>query len=309
MKTVAVVTKDLVLTSIIERTLKDYNTIFFPNIKPALDFIYNSVPDMLVLDTNVDDPNAVRMLNDLKSDPIFGQLPVLLVLAEDFVIPHWENLIVEDYVKRKDVEDDLLLRLGLCLFRSERVVEVNPLTRLPGNIAISRQIQARIDRKEQFGLAYADLDYFKPFNDKYGFSRGDEVIKMVGRLVLNMVKGRQPSGSFIGHIGGDDFTFIMDTDLIEDTSRDIIENFDRIIPTFYDHEDRIIGCIDSFDRDGHKKTFPLIGISIGVVHNETAKFTHYGEITEIASEMKKYAKSAHGSCYKLDRRQYASTKS
>ncbi|TAN40944.1 MAG: diguanylate cyclase [Nitrospirae bacterium] len=308
MKTVVAVSKDMVLSGIVDRMLKDhFNIINFSDIESSLDYIYNSMPDMLVFDGISASPNAVRMLNELKNDPIFGQLPVLMLVPDDFFVADWELFFAEDYLRTRDVEKDLLDRIRLCLHRAERVVEVNPLTRLPGNIAISKQVQARLDKGDAFALAYADLDYFKPYNDKYGFSRGDEVLKMVGRLVMNMVKGRQPSGSFVGHIGGDDFTFMMDSNLVEQVAIDILDNFDRIITTFYDPEDRAKNNIVSIDREGQVKTFPFISLSIGIAHNSGAKFTHYGEIIEVASEMKKYAKHADGSCFRVDRRHYAKT--
>jgi diguanylate cyclase (GGDEF)-like protein len=176
------------------------------------------------------------------------------------------------------------------------------LTGLPGNIQITKQIQKRLDAGEQFALAYADLDYFKPYNDRFGFSRGDEVLKMLGRLILNTVKERQPGNSFVGHIGGDDLVFIMDCDSIEETAGKIIGFFDRIIPTFYDPEERAKGFIESLDREGQKRDYPLISLSIGIVCNRDKEFTHYGEMAEIASDMKKYAKTVTGSCIKMDRR-------
>jgi diguanylate cyclase (GGDEF)-like protein len=182
------------------------------------------------------------------------------------------------------------------------MIEVNPLTGLPGNIQITKQIQKRLDAGERFGLAYSDLDHFKPYNDRYGFSRGDEVLKMLGRLILNTVKERQPGGSFVGHIGGDDLVFIMDCDSIEDTSVQIIGYFDQIIPTFYDIEDRTKGFIESVDREGLKKTFPLISLSIGMACNRNKQFEHYGQMAEVASDMKKYAKTVRGSCVKMDKR-------
>lgn len=293
----------MVLSSIVERMLKDqFNIVNFSNIEASLDYIYNSMPELLVFDGLSASRNAVRMLNELKNDPIFGQLPVLMLVADDFFVVDWELFFVEDYLRVRDVEKDLLDRIRLCLYRSERVVEVNPLTRLPGNIAISKQVQTRLDRGDLFALAYADLDYFKPYNDKYGFSRGDEVLKMVGRLIMNMVKGRQPLGSFVGHIGGDDFTFMMDSNIVEQAAVDILDNFDRIITTFYDPEDRAKNNIVSIDREGQVKTFPFISLSIGIAHNAETKFTHYGEIIEVASEMKKYAKNIDGSCFRVDRR-------
>lgn len=308
-KTVVVIAKDMVLTSIIDRVLKDsYNMVDFSDIQSSLDYIYNSIPDMLIIDIGVGtDDLTIRILNEIKGDPIFGQLPVLAIFDDRFVIPDWDYLLVDDYLRKSCLETELLTKVGLCIHRAERMVDVNPLTRLPGNIAIIKQIQKRLDNAEIFALAYADLDYFKPFNDRYGFSRGDEVLKMLGRLILNTVKVRQPHGSFVGHIGGDDFVFIMNVEHIEETSEEIIDNFNRIIPTFYDAEDRMNGYIESIDREGNKKRFPLICISIGIAHNKARNFSHYGEMAEVASEMKKYAKCIGGGCFRVDKRQHVAT--
>lgn len=307
LKTVVVISRDMVLTSIVDRLLKDsYIVTEFSNIRSSLDYIYSSIPDLMIIDITADDTLSITLLNEMKSDPIFGRLPILTIFEDQFVIPMWDNLLIDDYLRRSCLEIELLAKVSLCIHRAERMVEVNPLTRLPGNIAIIKQIQKRLDNNEIFALAYADLDYFKPYNDRYGFSRGDEVLKMIGRLILNTVKGRQAHGSFVGHIGGDDFVFMMDVEHIEETASEIIDNFNKIIPTFYDPEDRAKGFIESIDREGNKRTFPFIGISIGVAHNRLRKFSHYGEIAEVASEMKKYAKCAGGSCFKVDKRHHES---
>ncbi|MCX5813526.1 MAG: GGDEF domain-containing protein [Proteobacteria bacterium] len=201
-----------------------------------------------------------------------------------------------------DLEREILPRVELCIIRSERVVEINPLTRLPGNISINKQIQDRLDANEIFALAYLDIDHFKPFNDKYGFSRGDEVIKVVGRLILNIVKNKQAQNSFVGHIGGDDFIYIMNEDIVEETSAEIVGAFNRIIQTFYDPEDREKSCIQSRDRQGNIKIFSFMTVSIGSASNKYGHFVHYGEITEIASKMKTQAKRLKGGGFKMDRR-------
>lgn len=304
MKAIVVITKDPLLTSIVNRFLKDsYNLVNFFSMQSSLDYIYNSIPDLMIIDVVMADSLTVNILNEMKGDPIFGHIPVLAVFADDFMISDWDSLLIDDYVRRSSLEMELTAKVGLCVHRAERIVEVNPLTRLPGNISINKQIQRRLDAGEVFALAYADLDYFKPYNDLYGFSRGDEVLKMLGRLMLNTVKGKQPHGSFVGHIGGDDFVFIVDLENMEETAVAIIDSFNSIIPTFYDPKDRAKGCIDSVDREGNKRTFPLIGISIGIAQNKFKKFSHYGEMAEAASEMKKYAKISGGRCLKVDKRE------
>jgi diguanylate cyclase (GGDEF)-like protein len=305
-KTIVVISQDAALSSIIEQILnKSYRVLSFRGIHSAIDYIYNSIPDLVIMDINEQDRFTVSLLNNLKADPIFHQLPVLIVLDEIQSIPKWDVLFVEDYIKKSDFEKEGLSRVDLCIVRSERISEVNPLTKLPGNISINRQIQARIDGGEVFALAYADLDHFKPFNDYYGFTRGDEVIRIAGRLILNIVKNVQSQGSFIGHIGGDDFLFIMNIGLVEDATKEIIDAFDRIIPTLYEAEDRERGYIETQDRQNSTRQFPFVALSIGITSNEQKSFTHYGEITEVASEMKGQAKHVLGSCYKTDRRRPA----
>jgi diguanylate cyclase (GGDEF)-like protein len=306
MKTVVVVCKDVVLTNAINLSLQSsYQCVLFSTVPSALDYIYNSIPDLIVINILRDDPLAIQILNDLKTDPMFHQLPVLAILPDHFNLSTWDDLLIEDFIWRVDFEKDFILRVNLCVMRSQRIVEINPLTRLPGNISINRELQERIARNENFSFGYADLDFFKPFNDRYGFSRGDEVIKITGRLILNIVKNKHQQGSFVGHVGGDDFVFIIDSAVAEEAAAEIIEAFDSIIPTFYDPEDSVQGFIKSFDRKGKSSTFPIMGISIGITETRARSLTHYGEITELASEMKKFAKQFKGSCFRSDRRMEA----
>lgn len=304
MKTTVVISRDVALIEVVRSTCGHEGSIVgFDTVQSALDYIYNAIPNLVVIDMLSADLLSVRLLNTLKSDPIFSQLPILAVIDDDSGILNWDDVVVEDFIRKSDLLNDLRMRINLCLTRSERIVEINPLTRLPGNISINKQIQERIDRGIDFALAYADLDNFKPFNDTYGFSRGDDVIKMSARIILNIVKNGQGVGSFVGHVGGDDFVFIADRGKVEVISQEILESFDRIISTFYDPEDRRKGCIQSADRQGTKRTFPIMTISIGITFGKPHNFTHYGQITQVAADMKKHAKRHHASCWRIDKRQ------
>lgn len=303
MKRIVVVSQDPLLTTLADRLLSPhFRTLVLGGMVSAVDSIYNDIPDLVIAEVAPGDGGMLESINTLKEDPMFNQLPILAVIGDRPPAAFWEGLLVEDYLLKADLERDLLPRVRLALSRAERVVEINPLTRLPGNISINRQLEDRLSRGELFAFAYADLDFFKPFNDKYGFSRGDEVIKVTGRLILNIAKSMQPRGSFVGHIGGDDFVFIMDAGLIEGACREIIRAFDQIIPTLYDQEDRDRGGVESVSRQGVAGFFPFIGISIGVTDTAGRGFSHFGELTGAASEMKHFAKKAKGSSYSIDRR-------
>lgn len=303
MKTIVIISSDVVATNIADKLLSaTFRTVIFPALPSALDYIYNAIPNLIIIDIRPDDHTTITVLNNLKEDPMFSQLPTLGMIMDPSMINRWNAIYVEDYIWKKDLEEELVARVNLAILRSERNVEINPLTRLPGNISINRQIEERLARQDNFAFAYADLDHFKPYNDKYGFSRGDDVIKITGRIILNMVKNIQPQQSFIGHIGGDDFIYIMDIANVEKASQEIIRAFDDIILTFYDPEDRNKGCIESIDRQGVFRIFPIIGISIGITDTRARQFSHYGELTEKASEMKKFAKQVKGSVYRVDQR-------
>jgi diguanylate cyclase (GGDEF)-like protein len=302
-KSVALICQDLALSIIIERILKQkYTVTGFSNMKPVFDYIYNTIPNLIVFDTRLDDPVALEMLTNLKGDPIFNHLPVLAIISDGSPLPRWDTLPFEDYLRRSATPEEIAARVELSILKCERVIEVNPLTSLPGSISVNRTIQGLLDEHRSFSVGYADLDNFKPFNDYYGFDRGDEVIKMTGRVILNIAKSKQPIGSFVGHIGGDDFVFIMDPDLVEETSMEILGAFDRIIPTFYDREDWNRGYIESTDRRGTREMFPPVTLSIGITNSNQRQFLHYGQIIQAVSEMKKYAKHFEGSCYRSDKR-------
>jgi diguanylate cyclase (GGDEF)-like protein len=303
MKSTVVVSRDAALVAIAERILGGAcKIVSLGNLQTGLDYINSIIPNLLIVDMPLDGAESIDLLNSLKTDPNFTHLPVLAVIDERLPMPDWHTVLVEDYLWKGQVETDLRPRAELSMLRSERVVEVNPLTRLPGNTSIMRTIQGYLDKGAVFGVAYADLDNFKPFNDRYGFSRGDDLIKMTGKLILNTVKASQPAGSFVGHIGGDDFIFVMDADLIEGTASQLIETFDRVIKAYYDSTDREAGTIVSTDRQGRRRSFPIISISIGVTTNKNRPFFHYGEITEAVSELKRHAKRSRGSCYRSDKR-------
>lgn len=306
METVVVISKDEKIRLTLDKILSDFYSLYiFDDMASSIEYIKGLMPNMLIIDIDISDYSTIELIAEFKNDPVFGQIPIIAIFSEMNIAPMWEHIYVDDFLWRRCLEMDILVRTSLGIRRAERVVEISPLTRLPGNIAINKQIQKRLDAKEIFAVGYADIDYFKPFNDKYGFSRGDDVLKMTAKNILKHVKEIQPKDSFVGHIGGDDFIFIMDVDAIEDAAGNIICEFDEAIQGFYDEQDRIKGYIESVDREGIKKRFPVMCLSIGIAHTKFRRFSHYSEMAEVASEMKRYAKRCYGSCYRIDKRTYA----
>jgi diguanylate cyclase (GGDEF)-like protein len=303
-KKIIAISKNEEIKQLINNTLEynNYEISFYSDFNKALEIIYQEIPNLILIDTINAQVSEISLINNLKDDPIFISMIIIFIVADDFTCDNWKNNLIDDYIRIGSLIKELKMRVELSFERLERMVATNPLTKLPGNLIIQREIQNRLDRVEIFALAYADLDNFKPFNDKYGFSRGDEVIKMLGRIIMNIVRTEQPHGNFIGHIGGDDFVYVMKPELIESTTIRIIEIFNNLVRNFYDIEDLRKGYIESVNRQGEKQIFPIMTLSVGITSNKYRKFKHFSEMAEAASEMKSIAKKNQYSKYAIDRR-------
>ena len=259
-------------------------------------------PAGIVLDTEHGN-GTIELCRKLKSDPFSAIVPIVMAVR-----PGEKALVIEGLESGADdiMPDDMerrerSLRMHLILNRADRDVSVHPTTRLPGTPQIERDINERIRRGDTFAVCYADLDHFKEFNDRYGYNEGDGVIKMLSRILRDIVKGHCSDG-FVGHIGGDDFIFNVPFDSMRLVCEEIIEIFDELIPYQYTEEDRRAGYFLGRDRRGNIVWVPLMTLSIGVVTNQQRTFAHTARVSELATEMKSFAKKLPGSVYAVDRR-------
>jgi GGDEF domain-containing protein len=180
--------------------------------------------------------------------------------------------------------------------------DASPLTRLPGGIAIEREVQRRLDRRELLALCVMDIDNFKSYTDRYGYARGSEVIKESARIIEQAMKTHGAGDDFVGHIGGDDFVMVTSPDRVHALCSEIIAQFDQRIPSFYDAQDRELGYIYGRTRQNEEMKFPLVTISIAVVTNTHRAFGNSIEASEIAAELKEHAKTYSRSIYIVDQR-------
>lgn len=180
----------------------------------------------------------------------------------------------------------------------------NPLTGLSGNLLIEERLKAIVHEQLPVAVLYLDLDNFKAFNDKYGFEHGDKALLLTANIINSSLAkfGSATTRDFLGHIGGDDFVIITQPAKAESLCQAIIQKFDQEIRSLYSPEDLERGYIKVLNRKGEKEKFPIISVSIAVVHNRECHFSNYLEIGEIAAELKKKAKKMDGSVYLIDKR-------
>jgi diguanylate cyclase (GGDEF)-like protein len=178
----------------------------------------------------------------------------------------------------------------------------NPLTQLPGNVPINEHIDRLLHSGARFWVCYCDLDHFKPFNDVYGYRRGDDVIQLTGEILSSHC---DPNRDFIGHIGGDDFMILFQSEDWETRCQAILERFAGAILAYYSTSDCERGGYISEDRQGKKVFYSLISLSLGVIKVEAHQYYTHHQIATQAAEAKRQAKKIHGNSLFLDRRQGA----
>lgn len=192
---------------------------------------------------------------------------------------------------------DLLREITRMQIEAAR--HANPLTLLPGNVPINEQIRRLLQGGTPFHVCYCDLDHFKPFNDIYGYHRGDELIQLAARILRGAC---DPASDFIGHIGGDDFILLMQSRDWEARCREALHAFAQASALLADDVHRCSGGYESEDRNGRLMFHSLPSLSIGAACIEPGRFTSHLEVAETASEAKKMAKGMPGNSLFVERR-------
>src|SRR5579883_1608843 len=190
----------------------------------ALEKIKSDPPDIAILDWRMPFMDGFQVCRELRADPVFEHLPVILLSATATRDTKVEGLSIgaDDFLTKPVDLLELMARVRMILKRSRQGLDANPLTRLPGNVSIETRIEDALAAEKPLAVLYLDLNQFKAFNDAYGYDAGDKVIKATGQLLLSLARD-DGSDNFVGHIGGDDFIVVTSPDKMETMARRVIE--------------------------------------------------------------------------------------
>ncbi|MDD5748394.1 MAG: response regulator [Actinomycetota bacterium] len=272
----------------------------------TLDIIKNLRPDIVLLDVMMPGIDGFQVCQQMRKNPQTRNIPIIMLTAKTQLNDKLEGIEAgaDDYITKPFDPLELLARIEMHLRRYLRESDMSPITELPGNKAIESALLEKLKNNVKFALLYVDLDDFKAYNDYYGYHRGSEVIRMTGFILREAVAAYGNEDDFIGHVGGDDFIILTKIENAEQISKEIIHLFDLRIVEYYDQQDLRKGYIISNDRRGYVMQFPIMSISISIVHNQQRILSDTAQIGRIAAELKKYAKNLEGSVYVFDRRKY-----
>ncbi|MDF1565508.1 MAG: response regulator [Deltaproteobacteria bacterium] len=259
-------------------------------------------PDLVLLDVMLPDGDGFQFLEALKADRATKLTSVIFISARGDTSDKVRALRLggDDYIVKPFDAQELVARVDTVLRRREQELSASPTTRLPGGMAIEREVQQRIEAREPYALCYLDIDNLKAFNDYYGYAKADGVILQTGDLLVEAVEHYGSPDDFVGHIAGDDFVLVTSPERADGIGRAALEAFDRIIPLYYSGKDRQRGFIETQDRYGTERRFPVMTLSVVSVIDPGGRFVDHAEVASRAAVLKKQAKTMDGSVYIRD---------
>ncbi len=263
-------------------------------------------PQVILLDVMLPDTDGMAVCRALRGDSRTAVIPIIMLSAmagPDYKVSGLD-FGADDYMVKPFHIPELLARIRTQL-RHVTNNYLSDLTGLPTNTLIAHTIRTEVERGgDDLAILYIDLDDFKAYNDHpdYGFLAGNELIKLTAAIIRRVVEAADPTGGFIGHVGGDDFVVVTRSPRVEEMCRALIATFDRERGALYTDEDRRQGYIMSTNRRGQRERFALASLSIGVVSTAHRPIADEWEVSHIAADVKKKAKSVPGSAYYIDQR-------
>ena len=300
-------TEILNLATLIGTLKDDYHVVVAKNGVEVFKQLKKNSIDMILLDTRFPDIDGFEICRRLKADKQTQEIPVIFITSQNSVTDEEKGFDVGavDYIAKPfnaptiTVRIKNQLKLSTAIFELKRLnqlaLDANPNTGLPGNNSIANEIQRVVAKKEAVCIIYADLDYFKIYNDTYGFARGDDVIVFTANVIKVALQIAGCAGLFLGHIGGDDFVIIVPAEKYAAVAEEIIRRIDQGVLEFYSAEDIERGYVVAMNREGEEKQHPLVSLSMGGVDLSKREVTTALEVIDICTEMKKMAKEQQGS--------------
>ena len=284
----------------------DPDYVFKHIVTSELEVALRNIPSLIIINEDTIDMNILDLCGIIQKNDDNGITPVI-VLSSNQSRDHKLEVLkkdVEYFIKTPIDEEILQVTIRNIIELLSRNRRTSPLTGLPGNVQIQTEMKKRLLNKETFAVLYFDLDNFKAYNDVYGFSNGDEIIKFTARVISKNVHNIADSNNFIGHIGGDDFVSIIEPTDYDTVCKQIINEFDTGAVGYYNEEDVERGYVEVANRRGIIEQFPLTTISIAVIEVDPARYRNTLEIGEVSAQVKHRAKTIPGSTYVINQRRH-----
>jgi EAL domain-containing protein (putative c-di-GMP-specific phosphodiesterase class I)/CheY-like chemotaxis protein len=282
----------------------EYHVSHARSAREGMEKIYQSPPDMILLARKLPDMDGLLFCAELKNDLVLRHIPLILI--------DYEPLLESELAARESGADDYLHkpisireldgRIQQILRQGTMGFNCHPVTGLPGYDAVYHKVQETLEKGRPFAICFLDIHAFRHFNQRYGYTRGDELLRKISRGVVEVLQTGNRYLDFFGHLGADDFVLVTDPNRAEGLCSKILEYFELTVPNFYEPSDLEKGYILTRSRKGRETSHKRIFLSIAIITHEAGRPGHVARIVEQGSELLALAKKEQKSLWVKERR-------
>jgi diguanylate cyclase (GGDEF)-like protein len=282
----------------------EYRVSHAQSARDGMERIYQGSPDVILLARTLPDMDGLLLCAELKNDIVLRHIPVILI---DF-----EPLLERELAARESGADDYLYKPVSIVELDGRIRQIlrqgttgfncHPVTGLPGYDAVYRKLQETLEKGRPFAICFLDIHGFRHFNQRYGYARGDDLLRNLSRQAVEVLQEGNRYLDFFGHLGADDFVLVTDPGRAEEVCSRIVERFEESVADFYEASDMQRGYVLTRGRDGKETPHGRIFLSIAVITHEAGRPAHVARVVEQGTELLELAKKEQRSLWVMERR-------
>jgi len=261
-------------------------------------------PDLVLLDLMMPGMDGFTVCRQLRGLDTTQGIPIIVITARGDAATRLQALVAgaHEFVAKPYAWEELLARIQNVLELAQRHAGKVSFLGLPGSAATDAEVNRLLAVSKDFAFLSLDIDHFRHFNERVGYEKGDEVVQMLGTMILETLNGVDSEVRFVGHLGGDDFVVLVDPEVAQTIADELAVRFHEASDRLFTEREVGRGHYEILNRRGQRESIPLISLTIAIINNVTTREMHPRRVSDIAAELQLYGKSRPGSIVVTERR-------
>lgn len=265
----------------------------------------NWKPDLVLLDLMMPGMDGFSVCRALRAHEITQGLPIIVITARGDEATRLQALVAgaHEFLVKPYAWDELLARIRNVLELAQRHEGLASFVGLPGSATTEAQLARLLNGTEDFAFLSLDIDHFRPFNERFGYEKGDALVQMLSKLAVGLVDDQKSKVKFVGHLGGDEFVILVSPEVARPLADELVTRFDRQLRPHVPKAERERGHYEVVNRKGKRETIPLPAITVALVNHVKRRELHPRRLADVAAELRAHGKARSGSIVVCERRE------
>jgi DNA-binding response OmpR family regulator len=253
----------------------EYSVRAVSSIEDAIADIDKETPDVVLISDELSKGRGEELCQKLHEKRGQAELPALILLTNEsklHQIVGYDSWV--DACLRRPVDPVVLeSTVESIVQRRKRQAPANPLTKLPGPTALSREMEKRAAGGENFSARAFRFDNVlaNAYRRKYGELKFLTMVRLAAHTIASCALTDGGKEAFVAHRGtmeAPEFVVLISNQKANDFERNTCEEFAANSELLYDKRDRMEGCLVETDETGKRTLIPFVSLVVEAVSEE-----------------------------------------